>query len=132
MSHLYPNINDLWKKYTVGYAALSAAGLTNDIELFSLPARGVIHAMVIVPTTAFTGGLIASYTLSVGVSGTLTKYCTAVSTFTAVAQAPQAFMGMESMSGATSIRVAAVSTVGLLNTATAGAASIYVLWSQLP
>lgn len=121
-----------WIKYTVGFAALSTAGLTNNIELFSLPAKVVIHAVIVNPTEAFTGGLISAYTLSVGIAGSLTKYCTAVSVFAAAPQAPQQFMGMESVSGATSIKVAAVAVTGLLNTASAGSADIYVMTSVLP
>lgn len=122
----------LWVKYVKTYTDFSAAALTKDIELFQLPAKGVIHGVFINPTVAFTGGLIASFSLSVGNAGLLTKYSTAVSVFTASLQAPQALMGVESMSIATSIRVAAISTVGTLDAATAGSADVYVLRSTLP
>lgn len=121
-----------WTKYTIGYAALSAAGLTNTVTLFTLPAKTLIHGVVIDPTQAFSGGLISGYTLSVGITGTLTKYCTAVSVFSASTQAPQAFMGLESMGSGTAIKVTATSITGLLNTATAGSADIYALTSLLP
>jgi hypothetical protein len=116
-----------WRKYTKTYSQLSVAGLTNDIEVFSLPAKGVIQAMQIVATTAFSGGTIATYTLSIGISGNLVKYCTGFSL-----SQPQVIGGIESTSGATSIKLAAISTVGLLNAATAGSADVYVLWGILP
>ncbi len=121
-----------WTKYTVGHAAFQTAGFTNNIELFSLPAKGAIHAVFINPTVAFSGGLIASYTLSVGIAGNLIKYCPAESVFVAVPQTPQATLGIESVSGATSIRIAATSTVGTLDASTQGSADVYVLRSLLP
>lgn len=122
----------IWTKYTIGYADLSAAGLTNNVTLFTLPAKTLIHAVVINPTQAFGGGLITAYTLSVGIAGTLTKYCTAASVFAATLQAPQMFMGLESMTQGTAIKVAATSVTGLLNAATTGSADIYALTSILP
>lgn len=121
-----------WRLYAKTYANLSAASLTNDIELFSLPAKGVIHGVQMVPTVAFSGGLIATYTLSVGISGNLVKYCTAINGFTGFSfSQPQFLGGAESMSIATSIRLAAISTVGLLNAATAGAVDVQVWWSLM-
>lgn len=121
-----------WTKYTVLYTDFAAASLTANMALFSLPAKGVVHAVHIDPTTAFTGGLVASATLSVGTAGSPAKYCTALSVFTVALQSPQAVMGIESMSGSTSILVTAVATVGLLNTLSQGAADIWVITSTLP
>ena len=122
----------IWTKYTVPYTAFSTAGLTNSITLLSLPAKGVIHAVHLNATQAFTGGLIATYTLSVGIGGLLAKYLTALSVFTTGLQVPQGIIGVESMSGATNILITAVSTVGNLNTATQGSADLYALISTLP
>lgn len=121
-----------WVKYPVAYGAFSAAGLTANTTLFTLPAKGVIHAVHIDPTTAFAGGLVASATLSVGTAGTPTKYCTALSVFSVALQTPQQTIGVESMSAGTAIVATAVSTVGLLNTLSQGAADIYVMWGVLP
>lgn len=121
-----------WIKVTKTFSDLSAASLTNDIEVLSLPAKGVIHAVEIVPTTAFTGGLIATYTISVGIAGNFTKYRGATNVFTGFTlPTPAANIGMESTTVATSIRAQAISTVGLLNAATQGSADIYLLVSNL-
>lgn len=124
-----------WRKYTVGFAALAAAGLTNDIELFSLPARGVISGVAIKHSASFTGGLISAYTVSVGIAGNLVKYAAAANVFQATgAGVSQAGLltGMESDAGATSIRIAATSVTGLLNAAGAGSVDVWVLWGTLP
>jgi len=129
-----PAANPVWVKYTKTFTDLSAAALTNDIELFQLAARGVIHSAIIKASTAFSGGLIATYTLSLGVSGTLAKYAIAFDVKQAAGAtvfALNTLPGMESATTATSIRLAAISTVGNLNAATAGSVDIWVLQSIL-
>lgn len=121
-----------WIKITKNFTDFSTAGLTNDIEIYSLPAKGVIHAVQVYAPILFSGGTIATYTLSVGVAGNLIKYQAAANVFTGAGlPAVTATTGTESMSGVTSIRGAAVSTVGLLNTATAGSVEFYLLVSNL-
>lgn len=121
-----------WIKITKVYSDFSTAGLTNDIEIYSLPAKGVIHAVQIYAPTLFSGGTIATYTLSVGINGNLVKYNAAANVFTgATLPAVTATTGVESMGSVTSIRAAAISTVGLLSAATAGAVSFYLLVSNL-
>lgn len=124
-----------WTKYTKTFTNLSAAALTNDIELFQLAAKEMIHAVLIKASTAFSGGTIATYTVSVGPTGTLAKYGIALD----VKQATGATVfgmnllpGIESFSGATSIRIAAISTIANLNAATAGSVDVFVLKSTLP
>lgn len=125
-----------WTKYTVTYTQLAAAALTNDIALFSLPAKTLIHKVVIKQTTAFAGT--TTYTLSVGIVGTLEKYLAAYDVKAAVAattfgaSAVTVNATLESFGGATSIRVAAVATNENLNQASAGVADIYVQTSTLP
>lgn len=124
-----------WTKYTVTYAQLSAAALTNDIQLFSLGARQTIHAVVIKHSASFTGGAIATYTVSVGIAGTLAKYASAFNVFQAPGNTVLQSSGgtfTENTVAATSVRVAAVSTVGNLNAATSGSVDIWVLVSTLP
>ncbi len=125
-----------WTKYSVVHTALQAAALTNNIELFSLPAKTVIHKVIIKPTTAFAGT--TSYTLSVGIAGTLAKYIAAFDVKQVVANTTFGVAAAtinatpENFGSATSIRLAAVSTVEDLDDSTAGAADIYVLTSTLP
>ena len=125
-----------WTKYTVTAAQLAAASLTNDIELFQLPAKGVIHKVIVKHTTAFAGTL--TYNLSVGVSGNLTKFVglfdvkQVVSGLLFALGGTSVNLSPENFSAATSVRVSAVSTVNFLSQATQGAADVYVLTSQLP
>jgi hypothetical protein len=124
-----------WTLYTVAESAFTAAATTEDIELFSLPARGVIHKVVIKHTTAFSGGSLTAYTISVGIVGTLAKYAAAFDVFQATGDTVFGFNDlpdMEDLGSATSIRVAAVSTTDDVIAATAGSVDIWVLTSVLP
>lgn len=126
-----------WIKITKSYSDFSTAGLTNDIEIYSLPAKSVIQGCIIKHSTLFSGGAIATYTASVGINGNLVKYAAAFNVFQAVSNttfglgtsiAPT----VENFGAATSIRGAVVSTVGLLNAATQGSVDFYLLVSTLP
>lgn len=124
-----------WTKYTITYAQLSTAGLTNNIELFQLAAKEMIHSVVVKASAAFTGGLIATYTVSVGPAGNLVKYAVAFNVFQApgnTLSSTNILPGVEDFSSATSVRIAAISTVGNLNAATAGSVDVWVLKSTLP
>lgn len=122
-----------WIKVTKTFSDFSAAAVTNNITIYSLPAKGVIHNVQLVPTVAFSGGLIATYTISVGIAGTLAKYAVATNVFTGFSlPAISVLPGIESISGATDIKSSAISTVGNLNAAVAGSVDIYLLVSTLP
>jgi hypothetical protein len=127
-----PTTYPIWTKYTKTFADFSAASLTATAALLTLPIKGVVHATFINVTTAFTGGLVASLTLSVGTGGSPLKYSTAINAFVSGQQVPQPLMGVESLSGTTAIIVTATGTVGLLNTLTQGSADFWILQSTLP
>jgi len=160
-----------FRKITKTFTNLALGALTNDIELFQLPAGGLIQALKLKHSAAFTGGTISAYTLSIGITGTLAKYMDAQNVFQApsdavlrVCWAPffnsmkptsglpigasynqaeitalrDAFLalfggaiGRESHVTPISIRLAALSTGGNLNLATAGSVDVWVLYSQL-
>lgn len=125
-----------WTKYSVVHTALQAAALTNDIELFSLPAKTLIHRVIIKTTTVFAGT--TTYTLSVGIVGSLVKYIAVVDVMVAVAAttfgiaAATVNATLENFSAATSIRLSAISTVQNLDQSSAGAVDVYVQTSTLP
>lgn len=122
-----------WIKITKQYSDFSAASLTNDIEILQLVPRGVIHACIIANNSSFTGGVVASSTLSVGINGNLIKYAAASSVFGGAAIAGiGGTVGCESFSTATSIRASLITTVGLINTLTSGSADFFLLVSVLP
>lgn len=111
-----PTTHPQWIKITKTFSDFSAAALTNSITIYSLPIKGVIHSVMLNPTIAFSGGLIATYTISVGIGGTLAKYCAATNVFTGFTlPAMSVISGVESVSGATNILATAISTVGNLS-----------------
>lgn len=120
-----------WVKVTKTYADLSAAALTNDIEVFSLPAGWAVHTAFFKTSAAFTGGAIAAYTLSVGPTGSLLKYVAAFDALQAIGNtvAPVSVLTIpvvENWGAATSIRLSAISTVANLSAATAGSVDVYL------
>lgn len=127
-----------WTKYTKTFADLSTAGLTNNIELFSLAAKEMIHAVIMKCSTLFTGGAIATYTLSVGITGTLGKYVAILDAKQAVGNQvfgpglAAALLSPENFGASTSIKLSAISTVANLNAATQGSVDVFVLKSTLP
>lgn len=123
-----------WQKFTLPFGNFATAGLTNDIEVYSLPALGVIQNVVIHHTAAFTGGTISAYTLSVGISGNFTKYANAFDVFQAPGDTVFQYSNsenMESFGGATSIRVQATSVGDNLDQAATGSVDIYIKIGQL-
>lgn len=123
-----------WVKATKAFSDLAVAALNNDIEIYSLPAGGVIHATKIKHGAAFSGGAISAYTASVGISGNLTKYSGAGTQD--VFQAPgdtvqrlDGVLGTESQGAVTSIRLAVVSVGDNLDQATTGSVTVWLLVS---
>lgn len=124
-----------WVKIaTKTFTDFSTAGATTNIASgYSIPAKAIVQGGVVIPTTAFSGGTIATYTISCGISGTIAKYIIATNVFTGFSLAvPSLLPGLESTSVTTSITLTATCTVGLLNAATAGSCDVYLLISQLP
>ena len=74
-----------WRKFTVAESSFTAAATSEDIELFSLAAGELIHGVKIKHSTAFSGGTLSAFTLSIGISGLLDKYASAFDVFQAVA-----------------------------------------------
>ena len=123
-----------WSKHTFTFAELAAAATTNDVELFSLAAGGVVHAVRIKQSVAFAGGTISAYTLSVGIGGDLAKYASAFDVFQAVgATVFQLSDGpfSENADAATSVRLAAIATGDDLDNASAGSVDVDVLTSAV-
>ncbi|RMH25693.1 MAG: hypothetical protein D6692_10505 [Planctomycetota bacterium] len=122
-----------WESVTVTHADLAAAATSNDIEIFSLPAGGVIHAVKLKHSVPFLGGGLTGYTLSVGPTGNVTKYLGAKDVFTPAGDTVQYIegtIGTENHAAATSIRLAAAATGGNLNAATQGQATVWLLVSE--
>lgn len=126
----------VWKKFTVTHTALQAAALTNDIELHSLVALGVVHSVVIKPTVQFAGTGITGYVVSVGLAAALNKYTLDFNVKQAVGdavfEASSPGVSPEDFGSATSIRIAATSVGANLDQSTAGSVDVWLLLSKLP
>lgn len=125
-----------WRQFTLTHADFQEAGLEKTIELFSLPAGSIPHGVKIKHSVAFSGGAIATYTIQVGITGTLNKYLSAFNVHQAPGDAAKALqfvalasLNEESPSAATSIKVTATSTVADLDASTAGSVDIWV-WTS--
>lgn len=122
-----------WTKYTIGEAALAAAG-TSAHTLFSLTAQQVIRGVTIKHSTAFTGGSVSAMTVSVGSSTVTDYYCPALDIFATASNT-----GFERDSGVGKATFAAdnvtanfICTGANCSAATAGSVDIYVLVETLP
>lgn len=128
-----------WVKVTKTYTDLSTAATTNDIEVYSLPAKSTIHAGVLKTTTAFSGGGLSSYSFSVGTAPGFTDLITGPYSGTAAVsntnfeRVAGALLPnfIKNFGSATSIRLSASCDVNL-NGATAGSVDLYLLVSTLP
>lgn len=125
----------VWVKVGVAlsHVAFQTAGTTNSINLFLLPAGGVIHATKIKHSTAFAGTAITAYTISIGISGTVAKYGSAFDVFQAVSNTAfqvSAVTGSENNGAGTQILATATSTGANLSASTAGVVDIWALLSK--
>lgn len=124
-----------WIKITKSYSALSANSTTNDISIYTLPAKGIILNSRVIPSTQFSGN-ITDYSVSVGVTGNVsiihgvsyisTGYDGDLATGISVTSI------VYSLTTTKDIRLYATSTGGNLNDVTAGSVDIYLLVSTLP
>jgi len=121
-----------WVKASVSYTDFPS-GLGYDVEVYSLPAGYVLHGVKIKHSTAFGGGAISSYTLSVGITGELDRYSSDFDVLQATGdttfQLSQCF-DSQNHGSATSIKANAKSLGATLDNATAGAADIWLLISD--
>ena len=127
-----PSTYPTWSKYTVAYTSFSAGSTTNNVTLFSLPAGGVIHGVKLKHSTAFAGGAISAYTVSVGLSSFPAKYAPAFDVFQATGSTIYEItseLGGEDQVSTTPITATATSTGTNLNAATQGSVDIWVLTS---
>lgn len=135
------NISDLqsaavqWTKYTKSYTDFSTAATSNEISLATLAAATVVHGVMIKHSTAFSGGSITSFEVSVGPSGDATKYVDSFDVDQTVASS--AFLSaqmqeIEDFAATSVLAVQAVSVGDDLDQASAGSVDIWVLSSTLP
>ena len=128
-----------WYHYTVPSTALTTAGTTQQVTLFTLPAQGKIQGITIKHNTAFAGPSVTAMTVSVGSAGTPAGYAPAFDVFQTVS--PTAMYddgGNASLTFASHPVVAQFTSTGAnlgngtTTSLTAGSVDIWVLWSVLP
>lgn len=127
-----------WSKVkAVTFEDFAVAGATEDIELFLLPQRGILHGIAIEHTEEFKGGTISTYELSVGLASDFERYLAKFDVFQAPGSdifAVTFVMPPEliELSSATSIRIKAWSGGANLDQAAQGSANIYAFSARLP
>lgn len=124
-----------WTLITLSFASFSAAANTNDVSLTVLPARTMLHQVVIKHSAPAAGAGLTAYTLSVGLATNFTAYTQPFDVKQAVAQAARSITQIDDVPnfGSTQdIRIQAISTGALLNGVTTGTFSIWILTSVLP
>lgn len=123
-----------WVKVTKTYADLADSATENDIEIYSLPAGGVVHACRFRQSGAFGGGGISNYSLSVGnpVSGS-EYYASSEGVTGAPLDRPfgsdNSFIYFDDVNTVISIRLYAVADIDL-NNATGGSVDVWLLVSE--
>ncbi len=110
-----------------------AAGVTQSVVMFALPAKAVITSCYIKSNTAFTGTL--TLTGSVGVTGSLTGCLGVYDLQAAVSNTNLSAAALTtpivSIAG-TNLILALVSTIDNLTSVSAGSVSVWITWSILP
>lgn len=121
-----------WRRFDVSFGDVSVGATSSSVEILSLPAGGIIHAVRLRHTTAFAGAGITGVTASVGISGDAAKYASAFDVAQVVAgDTFQLSVGpfTEHATAATSVLLTAVATGATLAALTAGALQAHALIS---
>lgn len=121
-----------WIKISKQYTDFIVAGLTATSTVYQPKANEVVLMTRMQPQTPFTGGLIASYTISLGQASAV-DVLAASSVFTVPTNAfGSTPIIAASLATPAPIIATAISTVGNLSAATQGQVDIYLLVSILP
>lgn len=121
-------------KYTVAETALTDADTSQDIALFTLPARGKITGVTIKQSDNFTGGSISALTVSVGTTASPAAYSAAFDIFQAEGDTVMQDDGGHFSTTFVSHSVIAQfnSTGGNVSAATQGSVDIWACYAVLP
>lgn len=126
-----PGPSPTWIKITKSYSDFSAAGLTKTVNIATLPAKSVVHATIVNPTTTFVGGIISAYSVSVGIVSNV-DLMPASSVLTLPSRPFASALIVAGNVGSTdTVTATAISITGLLNAATQGSVDIWILVSIL-
>jgi hypothetical protein len=125
----------VWTKYTLPFASIQTAALTNTVTIVALTARQAVCGVILKTTTAFSGNA-GGLTMTIGDSnGTATTYSPSPydlkATVTNTNFLAANVVGMASFAGG-NITAVPTSASGNLSTVTAGSAEINVCVVTLP
>ena len=123
-----------FQSVTVSYTQLQTAGLTNAIQLFSLPANTILKNLVVKHSTAFAGPSITDVYCQIGVSGNYTKFIPNFDIYQAVADQTfdNAILGfVGSFANPTPVYLNGISVGANLSALSAGSVTVYYEYSNL-
>lgn len=117
-----------WQKATVLYGALSAAGLSNSVQLFTLQPGYALTGIQIKHSASFTGAAVSAVSASVGIAGDTTKFIDQFDVMQTVTDS--AFDGLitsyiASWANNTAIELTGISVGANLNALTTGSVDVY-------
>lgn len=117
-----------WSNIVVPFGTAQAAGLTNHIPLFVLPAGAILEALVIKHTIAFSGAGISDVYTQIGIAGNYGEWIPDFDVAQAVAD--QTFDNVEmgyigSFANPTQVYLTAVSVGANLSALTAGSVTVW-------
>ncbi len=133
-----PVVSPTWFRLgTFAHTAFQITAPTNSIALYTLPIKGVLHAVHVVPTVQFAGAGMTSYRVECGILGELDRYTPLYDVLIATPSATEKQMillnppSQESLSGTSALLITAVSDVNL-SLSTAGSLYVNALISVTP
>lgn len=136
-----PQFNQLnspkWEKFVVSYADLAVGALTNELDIRTLiggSQKDVIHSAFMKHSQSFSGGTIATYTLSLGMGGIVDTFIPVTDVKIAPSNSRFALSPMTApatVSTSRAVTLYALSTIGNLNAATQGSVTIQLLISRM-
>lgn len=77
-------ITSQFQEVTVLFSQLSAAALTKNIALFTIPARCILKNVIIKHSQSFTGGSVSAVQAQIGLTGTFTDFIEGFDIFQAI------------------------------------------------
>lgn len=131
-----PNITPAWfSAGTFSHADFQTADFSATLDLYTLPIKGVIHAVEVVPLVQFAGTGMTFYQVSCGLLGDLERYTSNLDVLNIVpANTLSQMISMlykENRAATTTLKITATSDVDLSNS-TAGSLSVNLLLSITP
>lgn len=124
-----------WQSFSFTYEDFAESAFFNQIVMYALPAKNVVHSVVVKHEEAFSGGGITTYQVSVGTSAAPTKYASAFDLMQAPGDAVAQISdgdGIEDFVNPVNLVLNIISTGAVLDQATQGALTVWLLTSQLP